>query len=263
LIRGYFSAKTHPKLAPLVPQIKDMLEEYRIAGHGNVRVELVDPSDSDDAKREAKERFGIDPTPLRFANKNEKSVVNAYFAIAIEYGDQHAVLGLDDLITVRVLDVGDVDITLRNLEYQLTKTIKKTVAEFSSIDELFASTAGKVKLTAYLTPKTLPDNWKDAPAKLQKAVDDLKKRANGKLDFTTVEPKTQDEMQKLFDTYGLKPYQDLMSGQVFYFHLLLQVGDRVVRIVPPQNLGDADLENALTDGLKRAAPGFTRVVGLW
>ena len=263
LIRGYFSDKTHPKLAPLVPQIRDLLEEYRIAGRGKVRVEFVDPSDSDDAKREAKERFGIDPTSLRFASKNEKSVINAYFAIAVEYGDQHAVLGLDDLITVRVLDVGDVEITLRNLEYQLTKTIKKTVAEFSSIDALFASTAGKIQLTAYLTPKTLPDNWKDAPQKLQKAVDELKKQAGGKLEFTTVEPKTEPEMQQLLQKYGLRPYQDLFGGQVFYFHLLLQVGDRIVRIVPPQNLGDAELKSALTEGLKRAAPGFTRVVGLW
>lgn len=263
LIRGYFSDKTHPKLAPLVPQIRDLLDEYRLAGRGKVRVEFVDPTDSDDAKREAKDRFGIDPTPLRFASKNEKSVINAYFAVAIEYGDQHAVLGLGDLITVRVLDVGDVDITLRNLEYQLTKTIKKTVAEFSSIDALFASTAKPAKLTAYLTPKALPENWKDAPAKLQKAVDELKKQAGGKFEYTTVEPTSEPEMQRLFQTYGLRPYQDLVSGQVFYFHLLLQVGDRIVRIVPPQTLGDAELKTALTDGLKRAAPGFARVIGLW
>src|SRR4051812_1897737 len=67
LIRGYFSEKSHPKLEPLVPRLRDLLEEYRIAGGGNkVRVEFVDPTDSEDAKREAKERFGIDPTPLRF-----------------------------------------------------------------------------------------------------------------------------------------------------------------------------------------------------
>lgn len=263
LIRGYFSAKTHPKLAPLVPQIEDLLDEYRVAGRGKVRVEIVDPSDSDDAKREAKERFGIDPTPLRFANQNEKSVVNAYFAIAIEYGDQHVVLGLDDLISVRVVDVGDIEITLKNLEYQLTRSIKKSVAEFSSVDQLFASTAGKVQLTAYITPKTLPENWKDAPAKLKKVVDELQKQAGGKLEFKQVEPQGDDQMKQLFDRYGLRPYQDLMTGQVTYFHLLLQVGDRIVRIVPPQNLGEADLKASLLDGLKRAAPGFTRVVGLW
>jgi len=34
------------------------------------------------------ERFGIDPTPLRLATQTEKSVINAYFAVAIEYGDR-------------------------------------------------------------------------------------------------------------------------------------------------------------------------------
>jgi ABC-2 type transport system permease protein len=263
LIRGYFSEQTHPKLAPLVPQLRDLLDEYRITGGHKVRVEMVDPSESDEAKREAKERFGIDPTPLRFATQTEKSVINAYFAIAVEYGDHHAVIGLDDLIAVRAMDIGELEITLKNPEYQLTKTIKKTVAEFSSVDQLFASTSGKVQLTAYVTPKTLPDNWKDGPAKLQKVVDELTKQAGGKLAFTTVEPKGETEMRDLYNKFGLRPFQDLFSGQVYYFHLLLQVGNRLVRVSPPQNLGDAELKAAVTEGLKRAAPGFTRVVGLW
>jgi ABC-2 type transport system permease protein len=263
LIRGYFSERTHPKLALLVPQIRDLLDEYRVAGGSKVRVEFVDPTGSDDAKREAKERFGIDPQPLRFATSTEKSVINAYFAIAIGYGDQHAVLGLDELIKVRQLDIGELEITLRNLEYQLTRTIKKTVSEFASVDALFASTPGKVQLTAYVTPKTLPENWKDAPAKLAKLVAELQKQAGGKLAFTTVEPKTEAEMQELYGKFGLRPYSELMSNQVYYFHLLLQVGNRIVRVTPPQNLGDAELKTAITEGLKRAAPGFTRVVGLW
>jgi len=264
LIRGYFSKDTHPKLAPLVPQLRDLLEEYKIAGRGKVRVELIDPSESDDAKRDAKERFGIDPTPLRFATQTQKSVVNAYFNVALEYGDQHAVIGLDELITVRALDIGDVEITLKNPEYALTKAIKKTVAEFSSIDALFASTVGKVQLTAYITPATLPDSLKEGPAKLKKVVDDLTKQAGGKLSFTTVEPKTEAEMRDLYTKYGLRPScSDLLSGQICYFDLLLQVGNRLVRITPPQKLGEAELKSVVTDGLKRAAPGFTRVVGLW
>lgn len=263
VIHGYFSERTHPKLAPLAPQLRDLLEEYRVAGGNKVRVEFVDPTDNDEIKKEAKEKFGIDPTPLRFATQTEKSVVNAYFAIAVEYGDQHAVIGLDELIRVKVLDIGDLEITLKNPEYQLTKTIKKTVAEFSSVDQLFASTPGKIQLTAYLTPGQLPDNWKDAPAKLQKVTDELTKQSGGKLAVTTVTPKTEAEMRELFEKYGLRPYSDLLSGQVYYFHLLLQLGNRMVRITPPQSLGEAELKTAIMDGLKRAAPGFTRVVGLW
>jgi ABC-2 type transport system permease protein len=263
LIRGYFSQKTHPKLAPLIPQIRDLLEEYRIAGHGKVRVEMVDPTDSDAAKREAKERFGIDPTPLRFATQTEKSVINAYFTIAIEYGDQHAVLNLDDLISVRAVDVGELEIGLKNLEYQVTRTIKKSVAEFQSLDALFAAAGSKVQLTAYITPSTLPEAWKDGPAHLQAAVDKLSRQAGGKLSFTQVEPKGEAQMRELFQKYGLRPYSDLLGGQVYYFHLVLQIGDRVVRIEAPRSLGEAELEASLTEGLKRAAPGFTRVVGMW
>lgn len=34
LIRGYFSAQTHPLLAPLVSRLRDLLEEYAVAGSG-------------------------------------------------------------------------------------------------------------------------------------------------------------------------------------------------------------------------------------
>jgi ABC-2 type transport system permease protein len=173
------------------------------------------------------------------------------------------VLGLRDLIASRAVEIGQIEVTLKNPEYELTKTIKKTVAEFSSVDTLFASTAGKIQLTAYVTPKTLPENWKDGPEKLKKVVDDLTKQSGGKFAFTTVEPKTEDEMRDLFKKFGLRPYQDLLSGQVYYFNLLLQVGSQMARVSVPQNLGEAELKTAITDKLKRAAPGFTRVVGLW
>lgn len=263
LIRGYFSEQTHPKLAPLVPQLRDLLEEYRVAGNGKVRVELVDPTDDDNAKREAKERFDISPTPLRFATTTEKSIVDAYFSIGIAYGDQHVVLGIDDLIQTRSVDVGSVEITLKNPEYELTRAIKKAVTSFSSVDQLFASMPGKVELTAYLTPDTLPENWKNAPELMKKVVDGLQKQAGGKLDYKTVAPAGDAQMKQLFDDYGLRPYQDFASGKVYYFQLLMKVGNRLVRVQPPDNLGEEGLRSAITDGLKRGAPGFTRVVGLW
>ncbi|HEY5936938.1 MAG TPA: Gldg family protein, partial [Kofleriaceae bacterium] len=261
LIRGYFSAKTHPKLAPLVPQLRDLLEEYRIAGDGKVRVELVDPSDDTGAKREAKERFNIEPKPLPFEDENEASVVNAYFDIAIAYGDQSEVLSLNDLLQERARDIGEgSEISLKNPEYQLTKAIKKTISAFSSIDSLFSSMPGKVTLTTFVTPKSLPEEWKDGPAKLKAAVDKLVKGAGSKLEVKTVEPKTEDEMMKLYEQYKLRPYSDLVG--LYYLHVLIEVGARKV-LVAPQEITDAGLDKSLVDGLKRAAPGFTRVVGVW
>src|SRR5699024_9816672 len=57
LIRGYFSAKTHPLLAPLVPQLKNLLREYRIRGGANVHVEIVDPQDHPGIAKKAARRY--------------------------------------------------------------------------------------------------------------------------------------------------------------------------------------------------------------
>lgn len=263
LIRGYFSEKTHPLLAPLVPRIRDLLEEYRVLGDGKIRVEFVDPKENEALIREAKERFDIEPNPLRFASRVEKSVINAYFSIAIAYGDQHQVLGLDQLIEVRTLDVGDVEVSLGNLEYGVTRAIKRAVSSFQSVDALFASLPAPAELTLYATPETLPENWKVGPERIRKVVEELAAGAGGKLVLRQVEPKGEAQVRELFEKIGLRPYAELGSESYYYLHLVLKVGDRLVRLMPPEDLNEAGLKSVITDGLRRGAPGFTRVVGLW
>src|SRR6185437_932981 len=81
LIRGYFSAATHPLLAPLVPQLHDLLEEYAVAGGNRVRVEFVDPHDDPKIENEAGSRYGIMPVPFQVAGKYSSTLVNSYFDI--------------------------------------------------------------------------------------------------------------------------------------------------------------------------------------
>ena len=57
MIRGYFSAQTHPLLAPLQPQLRDLLREYEVAGQGKVKVEFVDPQESSESEQEAGEKI--------------------------------------------------------------------------------------------------------------------------------------------------------------------------------------------------------------
>ena len=42
-IHGYFSSNTHPLLSPLVPRMRDLLNEYKEQGRGAVEVEFIDP----------------------------------------------------------------------------------------------------------------------------------------------------------------------------------------------------------------------------
>jgi ABC-2 type transport system permease protein len=69
LIRGYFSTQTHPLLAPLQPQLRDLLREYEVAGGGKVRVEFVDPQQKPELEQEAGEKYGIRPVPFQTASR--------------------------------------------------------------------------------------------------------------------------------------------------------------------------------------------------
>ena len=73
LIRGYFSGKTHPMLSPLVPQIKDLIHEYEVAGNGKIRIEFIDPVTDLQIEEEANQKYGVRPIPLLTAWHSCKS----------------------------------------------------------------------------------------------------------------------------------------------------------------------------------------------
>ncbi|MEJ2455936.1 MAG: Gldg family protein, partial [Candidatus Thiodiazotropha sp.] len=152
LIRGYFSAKTHPLLAPLVPRLRDLLEEYAVAGHGKVRVEFVDPQTDPALEQEANEKYAIKPVPFQFASKYQSSVVNSYFNILVKYGDQYQVLGFRDLIDVKVRSETDLKVNLRNPEYDITQAIKKDLYAYQGAGELFANINHPVAFKGYISP---------------------------------------------------------------------------------------------------------------
>ena len=63
-LRGYFSEKTHPLLAPLVPTVRDLMREYEIASGGKVKVEIVDPREDEAAEEEANQPIRHPPHAL-------------------------------------------------------------------------------------------------------------------------------------------------------------------------------------------------------
>ena len=266
LIRGYFSEKTHPLLAPLVPRIRDTLEEYRIASNGKVVVEIIDPLQDPEKELEANQTYGIQPTPLQAADRYGASVVNAYFDILIRYGDQSEVLGFQDLIEIQPYRSGQVDVRLRNLEYDLTRAIKKTVYGFQSIDAVLASMEEPVKLTLLVTPNMLPESLAETPNTIQKVAGEIAADSNGKFTFETVNPDDPNSpftRQNLIDQ-GVKPFPvSLFSDQSYFLHMLLQIGNKGQILFPSGDLSEADIRTTIESALKRSSPGFLKVVGLW
>ncbi len=266
LIRGYFSAKTHPLLAPLVPTISDMLREYAIASNGKIQLELIDPAEEPEKEAEANQVYGIKPAPFQVSDRYEASLINAYFDVLIRYGDQSQVLNFQDLIEVQADRSGGADVHFRNLEYDLTSAIKKTVYGFQSVDAVLAALPAPAELTLYLTPDTLPASLADVPTTIEKVANEIVAKSNGKFTFTVVNPAEVQgfDAQALYDQYGIQPYAvSLFSDQTYYLAMLLTVGDAAEQVYPTGDLSEVDIRTTLEAALKRFSTGFLQVVGLW
>ena len=266
LIRGYFSERTHPLLAPLVPKVRDMLQEYAIASNGKVQVEIIDPAEDPEKEEEATQVYGISPTPFQIEGRYESSIINSYFDILIQYGDQSVVLGFSDLIEVKQTS-DSIDVQLRNLEYDLTSNIKKVVYGFQSIDTVLASLSDPVQMTIYLTPNTVPEWLAEAPATIEKVAEDIAAQSNGKFTYTFVDPTQADSPmtpQQLYDTYGIQPFAaSLFSNDVYYMHMVLSHNGEDNVIYPSGEMSEADVRSAVESALKRMSGGFLKVVGIW
>jgi len=266
-IRAYISQKTHPLLAPLQPQIADLLREYEIAGRGRVRADVVDPAQDPEAEVEANQRYGIQPTPLQVAGRYESSVLNTYFDIVVQYGDQNMALNFRDLVEVETSRDGRVDVRLRNPEYDLTRAIKKVVYGFQSVDSALASMPEPVKLTLLVTPDTLPPQLTSGQTAIEKVAQDLQQKSGGKFAWQVVNPDasgTPLTRQQILNTYKLRPIAaSLFSDQSYYLDMVLSVGDKWQILYPAGDLSEASVRTAIESAIKRASPGFLKVVGLW
>jgi ABC-2 type transport system permease protein len=266
LIRGYFSAETHPLLAPLVPQIRDLLKEYEVAGKGRVRVELVDPADHPDLEREAGEQYGVRPVAFQTATKYQAGVVNSYFDLVVKYGDQFERLGFQDLIEVKVRGETDLDVRLRNPEYDITRSIKKALYGYQGGGDLFSGLPKPVKLLAYVSdPQTLPEPLPALSADLDAILKDLESRSNGRFSFSVQDPGADPALaQQIAERFGFQPLViGLLEPTPFYFYLALESGERAEPVPLPESLDKAGLERAIEAGIKRFAPGVLRTLALY
>lgn len=264
LIHGYFSRRTHPKLAPLVPQIEDLLAEYAALSGGRVKYEILDPNNDEMAEQVANDRFGVNSTPFRLASKYETGIVNAYFALVIQRGDQYERYGFDELIKVERLPDGDADVHLRNLEYDLTRAIKKVVYGFNSTADLFARVEAPVRLIAIMTPDSLPEILSQVPEAMRTAAQELEEKGGDKFEYEEIDPSDEILQAEVARMYGAGPMSlGIFSEGTFYLYGFLQVGDRVEQLnLVVEDITSGALREAIESALRRQAPGFLKTVGI-
>ena len=263
-IDGYFSERTHPLLAPLVPQVRDLLTEYGVRSGGNVTVTFADPRDDEDLERDINENYGIRSFPFRMADRHQQAVVNSYFAILIRYGDEYATLGFADLIDV-IQNGEDFEVRLRNLEYDLTRTIKRVSQDFQTMESVFGRLTPGTRLTAFISDGKMPKVLAEMPERIRAVGSDLAEQSGGTLSFAVVDPSGDPALQKrLADDFGIQPLAvDLFGRETFYLDLVLESpSSKPQRIVPHSDLPEADVRRALESAIRRATPGQLKTVGL-
>ena len=267
LIRGYFSAQTHPLLAPLAPQLRDLLREYEVAGQGRVKVEFVDPQEKPELEQEAGEKYGIRPIPFQTASRYQTAVTNSYFDILIKYGDEFVTLGFQDLIEVKSEGETKLEVELRNPEHDITRAIKKVLYSYQGGGNLFAAIGGPVVFHGYISPDAkLPQPLVELKQALNAVLADCKKQAGDKLTIDFADPDADGGQlaARLDKEFGMRPMvAGLLSPQTFWFYMTLESGGQRLQVALPATLDRAALKTAIEAGLKRFSKGMLKTVALY
>lgn len=265
LLRGYFSGKTHPLLAPLVPQLRDLIVEYEVAGRGNVRVEFIDPLSKPELEEEANQKYGITPVPFQVADRYQSSIVSSYFNVLVQYGDENEVLGFRDLIEIQARGEADLDVQLRNPEHDLTRAIKKVLNSYQTGGNLFDTVKNKLAFTAYVSADALlPEPLATFKKAIQPVLENTQMQAKSRLTVNFLDPDANGGQigRQIAEDYGFQPMAtNLFTDKVFYFYMILSNGEQVVQI-PLDDLTENSFERNLEAGIKRFASGFTKTVAL-
>jgi ABC-type uncharacterized transport system involved in gliding motility auxiliary subunit/ABC-type transport system involved in multi-copper enzyme maturation permease subunit len=265
VIRGYFSAKTHPLLAPLVPQLRDLLSEYAVAGKDQIRVEFIDPALNPEMEREANERFGIHATPFQVADRYQSALVNSYFNLLIQYGDEHQTLGFSDLIEVKTNNSGEPEVLLRNPEFDISRAIKRVLYNYQVSGNIFESIDQPVEFIAYVSDEAqLPPQLLAYKEAITEQLEEMGQHGGNKFSVRFIEPEADNGnvARQISDEWGFKPMVAALSDEEeFFFYLTLADRQQVVQI-PTDNFDPTQFRTALDAALKRFARGLTKTVAL-
>jgi ABC-2 type transport system permease protein len=265
VIRGYFSAKTHPLLSPLVPQLRDLLSEYAVAGKDHIRIEFIDPALNPELEREANERFGIHATPFQVADRYQSALVNSYFNLLIQYGDEHQTLGFADLIEVKTDNIGEPEVLLRNPEFDISRAIKRVLYNYQVSGQLFENIKQPLEFIAYVSDEAqLPPQLMAYKASITEQLKEISQHGGDKFSVRFIEPEANNGIvaRQIRDEWGFKPMVAALSDEEeFFFYLTLADRQQVVQI-PTDNFDPTQFRIALEAALKRFAKGLTKTVAL-
>lgn len=239
-IRVFFSKNLPPPHSDTERYLRDLLNEYSIAGNSKFNYEFYDCTESKSESSEkikknikAAQDYGIQPVQIQSVEKDEVKFIKAYMGIVIQKGD----------ILERIPTVD----STRALEYKITTIIEQMNHKVSALLNL----SGKVSVKFFFTSQlsTLAPYFQiQGLDKLSKDVSDAfeksKKRNFSKIELIPMDNGANADISKEAENYGIQGLQwrdfNAPTGQHFnagtgYCALVIEYGgkwEKVDLLVP-------------------------------
>lgn len=270
-ITGYFSQveNMHEEIRPFVPAVRDLLQSYGDASEGMVDVEFIVPEDDEEAEQKALSEFGIVPSSFAFRDRSESGVRSFYFAVVIEYPASTPVtIGLGDLVQRNLFDEG-ASIELKNVEFEITRALKKAISGFESKRQLFSLFKHNSVIRTFLSPSNkLPELFKDVPDNVRKVVAKIADSSQGKVKWDDVEVPGDDAGRKaLMTRYQAQAIAFPGQEEPFYLSAIIELDGAPVAELPlwrltDQALAEFDIRQMIEGFYRRRTKGLLRTIGV-
>ncbi len=117
-VTAYFTANLPSRFGRTKEEFRALLQEFRAAADGNVEFQFVNPNESDEKARQAREA-GIRPVTIDVRQRNQMTQKRAYLGAVFQYQDQREVLSF--------LEPGSA------LEYTIASSMQKLTQEEQAV----------------------------------------------------------------------------------------------------------------------------------
>ena len=264
LIRGYFSSSTHPLLAPLVPRIRDLLNEYNVQGKGNIKVEFFDPLQQSKFEEEAGMKYGIRPVSFHTESKYQASVINTYFNVLVAYEDQYEVLNYKDLVDLKA-SAGKFEVDLNNPEYQITRAIRSITAKANRQINSFEKLTEPLVLTGYVSSlDLLSKNNREIIKILDELSEPFRQQSNENFELLFINPDDDQLTQEyLRNELGVRPFSGSdFTSQPYWFYFTLTDEKNTVPVLFPRSADNLSITQSIFAAYKRLLPDTVNTVAL-
>ena len=171
-----------------------------------------------------------------------------------------------DLIEVKAESEIELDVKLRNPEYDITRAIARVRSEFQSGGSIFDSVPQPVSFTGYISAaERLPSQLVEIQETLIEALDDVKESSTGKFSWQILDPSAGDGSlaRQIAENYGFTPMvASMFDENQFYFYLTLSDGESIVSMNIPDSQDVEGFKRLLEEGVKRFTEGLLTSVAM-